>query len=253
MMFIPEVKVTMIDPEINVRFIQNYLSREKADNTTRPFFDKTVLLYPELKDIRSVDDENARNEIIRRAVLQRLSDNKTEIENRIRHFRDVFRHFISDFIEAECRLFNYEWKTSQPQIQCFVGYLPFYPRSTEDKCFYVSYQDEERVFSGAVHEINHMIFFEKWKEMHGGPCAEPLWPDPLWYLEEIIVDPTLNDERVRCHTLYENKAYPAFYEKDAATGISLMDRVTACYNTHCNIEDFLDAAYGIIRKHLLTC
>ena len=248
-MFIPEVKVSMIDPEMNAGFIQNYLSKEKADNTTRPFCDKTILLYPELKSIHTVNDEKTRKTIIQKAVFERLVNHRPEIEIRIKHFQDVFDGFISDFIEAECQLFHYEWKASHPRINCFVGYLPFYPRSTEDKCFYVSYHDEERVFSGAVHEINHMIFFEKWKEMHGSQCAEPFWPDPLWYLEEIIVDPTLNDERVKCHTLYENKAYPMFYEKDSVTGKSIMDRIMECYSTHSQIEEFLDASYKIIRKH----
>jgi hypothetical protein len=247
-MFIPEVKVSMIDPEMNTGFIRNFLSKEKADNKTRPFYDKTILLYPELKDIHTVHDEKARKTIIQQAVAERLASHRPEIEVRIQHFQDVFDGFISDFIQAECQLFHYEWKASQPQINCFVGYLPFYPRSTEDKCFYVSYHDEERVFSGAVHEINHMIFFEKWKEMHGIDDPEPAWPDPLWYLEEIIVDPTLNDERVKCHTLYENKAYPMFYEKDNVTGVSVMDRVKECYKSHSEIEGFIDAACGIVRE-----
>ncbi|MBR5961711.1 MAG: hypothetical protein IKZ98_12060 [Clostridia bacterium] len=251
-MFIPEVKVSMIDPETNAGFIQNYLSKEKAENTTRPFYDKTILLYPELKNIHTVDDEKARKTIIQQAVFERLWNHRPEIEIRIQHFQDVFDSFIRDFIEAECKLFHYEWKASHPQIDCFVGYLPFYPRSTEEKCFYVSYQDEERVFSGAVHEINHMIFFEKWKEIHGIHCPEPQWPDPLWYLEEIIVDPTLNDERVKCHTLYENKAYPMFYEKDSVTGVSIMDQVMACYKSHSKIEDFLNASYKIMREHFDT-
>ena len=33
-MFIPEVKVSMIDPEMNAGFIQNFLSKEKADINT---------------------------------------------------------------------------------------------------------------------------------------------------------------------------------------------------------------------------
>ena len=175
-----------------------------------------------------------------------------ELLSGIMRFQDVFDSFIRDFIEAQCKLFQYEWKASHPQIHCFVGYLPFYPRSTEEMCFYVSYQDEERVFSGAVHEINHMIFFQKWKEMHGSQCAEPVWPDPLWYLEEIIVDPTLNDERVKHHTLYENKAYPLFYEKDKLTGVSIMDRIMDCYNKHSRIEDFLDTSYKIVREYFIT-
>ena len=245
-MFIPKLKVSIVDFETNARFICNYCSKEKEENNTRPFFEKTLMLYPELEKVRDMADCGEQDGFIRQAVIKRLTENRAEIEARTAHFQEVFDSFIPEFIEAQCKLFNYEWRESDPIINCYVGYTPFYPRSTEDKCFYVSYQDEERVFSGAVHEINHMVFFEKWKEMHGA-TEEKQWPNPLWYLEEIIVDPTLNDERVKKHTLYDNKAYPQFYEV-GADGVSLMDLVKECYRNSANIETFLDDSYEIIKK-----
>ena len=175
-MLVPKVKVERINPEDNIRFIRNYLSKDKQENNTRPFYEKTIALYPELRDIDRVTDEDERETMIRGVVLRRLEDNREEIRRRMDYFSERFDMFMDGFIEASCRLFNYEWKTEEPVITCYTGYLPFYPRSARDKCFYVSYQDEERVFSGAVHEINHMIFFEKWQEMHGGSIREPAWP-----------------------------------------------------------------------------
>ena len=248
-MFLPKVKVERINPEDNIRFIRNYLSKDKQENNTRPFYEKTIALYPELRDIDRVTDGDERETIIRRAVLRRLEENREEIRRRMDYFSERFDMFMDGFIEASCRLFNYEWKAEDPVITCYTGYLPFYPRSARDKCFYVSYQDEERVFSGAVHEINHMIFFDKWNEMHGGNVTEPVWPDPLWYLEEIIVDPTLNEEDVRKHTLYENKAYPLFYEHDE-TGESMMDRIQKLFRSRKSIEDFLEEAYAAVCKEI---
>ena len=60
---------------------------------------------------------------------------------------------------------------------------------------------------------------------------------------------TLNDERVKHHTLYENRAYPVFYEEDES-GQSLMDKVKKCYEKADNIEAFLDEAYEIIKTNL---
>ena len=245
-MFLPKLVILPINPEENVKFITNYLSDDKRKNNTRPFYEKTISLYPELAVIEKMEDETMRMEIIRQAVLQRLSDHETEIQQRIEYFSKKFDMFIYDFLEAQCKLFNYEWKEKQPEIICYVGYLPFYPRSAKDKCFYVSFQDEERVFSGAVHEINHMIFFEKWNEMHGENCEEKVWPDPLWYLEEIIVDPTLNEESVKRFTLYENKAYPQFYVPKPNDSESIMDKVKKCYKCRKNIEGFLNEAYKIV-------
>lgn len=249
-MFLPKLKILPIHPEENVRFITNYLSDDKRKNNTRPFFEKTISLYPELKNIGAINDETLQKETIKQAVLKRLADHEEEIRQRIEYFQERFDSFIYDFMEAQCRLFNYEWKESQPEITCYVGYLPFYPRSAKDKCFYVSFQDEERVFSGAVHEINHMIFFEKWNEMHGGNCEEKLWPDPLWYLEEIVVDPTLNDESVKKFTLYENKAYPQFYVPEPGSTESIMDRVKVCYENRSSIESFLEEAYRVVCEYV---
>lgn len=249
-MFLPKLVILPINPEENVKFITNYLSDDKRKNNTRPFYEKTISLYPELAVIEKIEDETRRMEIIRQAVLKRLSDHETEIQQRIEYFSKKFDMFIYDFLEAQCKLFNYEWKENQHEIICYVGYLPFYPRSAKDKCFYVSFQDEERVFSGAVHEINHMIFFEKWNEMHGGNCEEKVWPDPLWYLEEIIVDPTLNEESVKRFTLYENKAYPQFYVPKPNDSESIMDKVKKCYKRRENIEGFLNEAYKIVCDYL---
>ena len=83
--------------------------------------------------------------------------------------------------------------------------------------------------------------------MHGFKGAEPSWPDPLWYLEEIIVDPTLNDERVRPYTLYENKAYPQFYIANKNNDKSIMAKIKECYGNHKNnIEEFIEEAYKIV-------
>jgi len=244
-MFLPKVKVELINPEDNIRFIGNWLAKDTQKNKTRPFYEKTITLYPELRDIDQVSDAAERKAMIRRAVTSRLDENREVIEKRMAYFSERFDSFLYEFIGACCRLFNYEWKAEHPFITCYTGYLPFYPRSTTEMCFYVSYHDEERVFSGAVHEINHMIFFQKWNETHGGGIKEPAWPDPLWYLEEIIVDPTLNEENVRKHTLYENKAYPLFYEPDE-TGESVMDRIRKLFDSRTSIEDFLEKAYAAV-------
>ena len=248
--FIPKVRVLPIDPEDNARFIKNFLSRDKQKNTTRPFYDKTIALYPELKDVAEIEDEAERDMAIRLAVFKRLADNEAEIRQRIQYFTEKFDSFIPQFIEASCALFNYEWKESQPEIICYVGYIPFYPRSSQDKCFFVSYQDEERVFSGAVHEINHMIFYEKLCEMKGVTLPDPVWPEPLWYLQEIVVDPTLNEPEVRKFTLYDNKAYPQFYEPLHGTDESIMDKVKRCFDERVSIEAFLTEALEIVKENM---
>lgn len=245
-MYIPELQIEPILIEDNAKFICNFLSPSKQENQTRPFLEKTIAMYPELKEAITIQDDSARNALIYSAVSERLQVSQKEIEDRIIYFRNKFSLFMNDFILAQCSIYNYQWKKEDAVIHCYVGYLPFYPRSTKEKCFYISYNDEERVFSGAVHEINHMIFYEKWNEMHGQAYRkERFWPDPLWFLEEIVVDPTLNDERVKPYTLYENRAYEQFY-LPLIENRSIMSYVKQMYESKSSIEGFLEEAYKFV-------
>lgn len=249
-MFLPKIKVEPLKFVFNQRLICRYLSPENAVNTTRPFAEKTYAMYPELRGVLDGLSAEERNAVICKAVEKRLAAAADDIQARVAYFQDKFDSFLPDFIRAQCELYRYEWKESHPAITCYVGYIPFYPRSVEDRWFYVSYNDEERVFSGAVHEINHMIFYEKWKEMNGlREFRNPGFPDPFWYLEEMIVDPTLNDPLVKPHTLYENRAYDQFYTQKVY-GKSLMEHLCEMYENKIDIESFIRQALTFVETHL---
>ncbi len=249
-MFTPQIIVQPLKPIFNVRLICNYLSPSKSANKTRPFAEKTYTMYPELRSILDNKDENERNEIIRQAVEKRLTDYAEEISERVQYFQKRFDSFLYDCLEAQCRLYNYSWKESHPFINCYVGYMPFYPRNDIDKWFYVSYNDEERVFSGAVHEINHMSFYEKWKEMNQlDSMPPPRFPEPIWYFQEMVVAPTLNDPTVKPYTLYENRAYDQFYTQ-MVNEKSIIEHLQELYDKKTSIEDFLRNGLAFTKKNI---
>ncbi len=249
-MFLPKINVEPLRTVFNQRLICRYLSPEMAVNTTRPFAEKTYAMYPELCGVLDGKFGEERNAIINKAVEDRLATAADDIRMRIEYFQNKFDSFLPDFIRAQCELYRYEWKESHPHITCYVGYVPFYPRNVEEHWFYVSYNDEERVFSGAVHEINHMIFYEKWKEMNGlNDFLNPGFPDPLWYLEELIVDPTLNDPSVKPFTLYENRAYDQFYVR-TVKGKSFMEHLNVMYTEKTDIETFMRQALKFVENHI---
>lgn len=83
-----------------------------------------------------------------------------------------------------------------------------------------------------MHEINHFVLFEKWKSMNGyAKAREPEQPEPLWFLEEMIVDPTLNTKALQEIVPYPQKAYEQFY-------------------TASIIEEFLERTYRYIEDNL---
>ena len=249
-MFMPKIVVQQLPISFNANLICRNLSPAKAINKTRPFAEKTYSMFPELLGVLDGKDEEERNEIIRQAVEKRLIDSAEEIVERVQYFQSKFDSFLYGFIEAQCKLYNYSWKEVHPRINCYVGYIPFYPRHDIDKWFCVSYNDEERAFSGAVHEINHMIFYEKWKEINDlDSMSSPRFPEPIWFFQEMIVDPTLNDPMVKPYTLYENRAYDQFYTQ-MVDGKSVMDHLREMYCQKTSIETFMRKGFAFVEKHI---
>jgi len=196
-MFIPQLRVQELKPFFNTRLICIYLSPEKAKNKTLPFAEKTYQMYPELSGTLDGLDDEHRYTIIKVAVEKRLYDAKDEINKRITYFDNKFKTFIPDFIEAQCRLYNYEWKE--------------------------------------MHALEEM--------------ESPKFPDVLWFLEEMMVETTLNDSMVKPYTLYENRAYKLFYNL-TINGKSVIDNLRDMYCKKCSIESFILHAYDFTQNHI---
>ncbi|HEX3077822.1 MAG TPA: hypothetical protein VHQ24_13245, partial [Lachnospiraceae bacterium] len=115
------------------------------------------------------------------------------------------------------------------------------------KEYFVSYEkDMDMLMMASIHEINHFVLFEKWKQIHGYEAEnEPLYPDTLWFLEEMAVDPTLNVPCIQNVAPYPQKAYEQFYERNIY-GISAEEHIINLFDGRTSMEDFLDKAYQFI-------
>lgn len=80
---------------------------------------------------------------------------------------------------------------------------------------------------------------------------EPGFPDPFWFLEEMIVEPTLNDPKVKPHTLYENRAYDQFYTK-TVDGKSFIEHLNEMYQDKIDIESFIRQAFDFVETNVST-
>lgn len=250
-MYIPKIIVKPLDIKTNVELIARYVNPSfNRTNKSRPFAEKTYKLYPKLKGL--IEDNMTYDEvlhIVTPIVEQELMDSKEKIEKRIDYFKDEFDKYSDDLINELLNLFEVSWE-DEKDIDCFVGYIPFYPRSIVYKFFDVSYADEDRVFLGTAHEINHFVFFEKWKQLYGyNDSNEPLHPEPLWFTCELIVDPTLNTKRIQEITGYEHKAYEQFYT-ESIDGKIVMDYVKEFFNERNTIKEFIDKTYEFCVNHI---
>lgn len=248
-----KIHVQPIEVEVNASFITRYVSPEfNARNKSRSFDEGVYAMFPELQgkitSEMSMDDIYA---IVLPVVTADLKKHEAGIQEKIIEIQEEFDHFIDKLVDGLYELFELENQNEMDHMKCYVGHLPRFPRNVMTKVFFVSFEAEEIIYTGAVHEINHFYCFEKWKTMHGYNLPrEPYHPEPLWFLQELIVDPTLNEPMIQRIAPYEQKAYPQFYNQ-SINGKPLMNYIKEFYQERKSMADFLDRSYDFIEKNIV--
>lgn len=251
-MTLPHITVKMIDPLLNASFIAKYINPEfLAKNKSRPFAEGVYELYPSLRG--KIMDSMTKEEIydvVEPIVLKELKFRKEELESRISTLQQHFQSFEQLILQNMLTLFQVTWPVEQKEIICYIGYIPRCPRCCITKeLFLTSSMDIETNIKAAIHEINHFVFYEKWRQMHGFPeGVEPMHPETLWFLEELIVDPTLNESMLQEIVPIPQQAYEQFYVQKI-DDIPVMTHIKEIYKRKENMEYFLEEAHAFIQKH----
>lgn len=251
-MIIPRITVEKMDLELNTRLICRYVNPEfNRAYKFRAFDERTYLLYPELRGKISdgmSDDEIYR--IVRPCVEQVFIQKEAEMNQKIVQLQSAFDIIQSPLMTNLINSFEMNWPEEQETIICNVGYVSSFPRNVITKSFFISYEKEtDMLMMASIHEINHFVLFEKCKQMHGyDKPKEPLYPDTLWFLEEMAVDPTLNIPCIQNVASYPQRAYDQFYEC-MIDGFSAEQHIINIYESRVSIADFLDTAYDFIEAH----
>lgn len=251
-MLTPKIAVRKMDQELNIKLICKYVNPEfNKKNKSRPFAERTYLLYPELrgKILDSMDDEEI-YKVVKPSVERVYLEKELDIERKIIQLQEAFDIIQDELISNLLCTFELKWPEEYKRFTCYVGCISSFPRNVMTKEFFVSYEkDIDMLMMASIHEINHFLLFEKWKQMHGYDREnEPLYPDTLWFLEEMVVDPTLNIPCIQNVAPYPQKAYEQFYER-MIDGIPAENHIINMFINRTSIENFLNTAYDFIDKN----
>ncbi len=244
-----EIKVSPC--KVNARSVaDNLITALNKSNPAVPLMERTEKILPGIcETVNEKTDPNEIYLIVEKMISDRLKKDETHISEKIKHFNALARNILSEAVEEITEIFSLKYK--QPvEFRCFLGIYNPFPRSVLTKEYFLHYDISDEVFLRAsLHEINHMIFFDKWKNMFGYEThKEPDFPDILWFLEELIIEPTLNDSRIQNIVPIKHNAYDSF-KKISIDGIPLTSYVQNLYDCRENIEDFIDTAYCFIREN----
>lgn len=184
--------------------------------------------------------------VVEKMISEQLKRDEKQIEEKAGHFYDCAQSLLLKAVQEMIEMFSLEYD-KPPFFKCFLGVYNPFPREVLKKEYFLHYNISDDVFMRAsLHEINHMIFFDKWKSMHGySGAGEPIFPETLWFLEELVIEPTLNDERIQRLVPIKHSAYDSF-KKTEIEGMSLTQHIQNIYDGRKNIEDFIDRAYKFI-------
>jgi len=247
------ITVSPIDPDYNIDLVARWVSPGyNRANKTLPFAESAYALFPELRGKISGGMTDAQiRKIVAPCVKRKLKENKRLIQKKTGYLQAYFQRINGALLAALADVHETRWPAGCQRIDCYAGYISRCPRNVITKKFWVSCtMDEEEIVRAAVHEMCHFMFYEKWKEIFGAVHPEDLGhPSPRWYLEEMAVDPLLNDVRIRAIVPLEHRAYPQFYSETIA-GAAVMDHIKGFYADRDSVEGFIRNAYRFVEGNI---
>ncbi len=251
-MTIPEIKVKISDIEYNTQLIAELLYPDFSEkNNTLPFKERVFRAFPQLAAaIKLGMTKEDIYDVVKKMMCSEYEKNNKEMKEREKEIFYKLSVFQSAIIPKMLDLFEVEWPKEHPEITCYLGLYAVFPRNVLTKEYWIHYKTaEEVIMRASVHEINHFILFEKWKAMHGYTLLEqPSYPDVLWFLEEMAVDPTLNIKEMQEVAPYPQKAYEVFYS-NTINDNPIEEYIIKLFKERENMADFLNKAYLFIEDN----
>lgn len=249
---IPIIKVEISDFGYNVQSIAELLYQNNIEkNKSIAFKDRIFYRFPDIKDRYSEDmSDQEIDQVVEQVLRTEYERNLIEMEVRRKELQEKLKLFLIPAFLKMHELFEINW-IEKMEITCYLGLYTVFPRNVITREYWVHYlAPDEVIMKASVHEINHIILFEKWKSMHGYTKAiEPVHPEPLWWLEEMAVDPTLNHPEMLKVSPYQQKAYQSFYD-NKINGVALEEYIIQIFDERVDMADFLDKAYNFIESNI---
>jgi len=199
--YIPEVKFELAPIELEAETLCTFSLKER-----RLFGAMINKVYPELEDI--VRKTNSEDEAIlkcREFSENIIEKNMTAIFEAKDSFQNDWNLINKEFLETLSKHFETEWPRDKSVITGYISMVPVFPRFLESYSFCVGYRVKTAIARDIIaHEIVHLLWFKKWKEVFPDiPADEYESPHLTWRLSEIM-DPII----LQYHPIIKNLVQP---------------------------------------------
>jgi hypothetical protein len=245
---LPKVNFKTMSLEENINMMAMFIDGENDDiekKNTEFFKDK----YTTLKNIDFTD--MSREEII--IILSKIENEWAKEMEPLKEVTNLFQQswdLINDNVmnDLSNRL-NIKWPEDCLDINANLGIMYACPRYISKRQFDADiHADFNRLKMITIHEICHMLYFEKWKELYND-YDEKHYNNPhiIWHLSEAIIDPLLNNETFTKYTNMTIGSYNRFYSTKI-NDESIIDILRNIMNNN-SIEDAIKGSYNFFLEN----
>lgn len=244
-MQIPKIKFVKMTLEENIEIIK---WAYYEDDDVLGIYRYTIQYLPELAHIDKSLPKTDVYKIIENIVKTDYSKYKTEIENEVERYNNLWREYNDLYFEALAKYFEVEWPSNIDIIEVSVGLIPVFPRNLDDFSFAISTGvDDWKIIETCAHETLHFLWFEKWKNIYPEiPRIEYDSPYITWQYSEMVTDPILNSKPFSDIFDFEEKGYDTFYEMyDGETLV--MDCLRQIYSENISINEKIVKGFNYIK------
>ncbi len=239
-MHYPKVKFKLSPISEEVELLKHFINH-KCDYFRNSF----LRTYPSLKN---------KNLPIKSLVIALWKQNKKQAQINMKRYSKDWGAIEKEFMEKLSETINTSWFTKPKNIVCYSSLTLVFPRDLDEKSFFINWNMPKwGVHKVAAHEITHLLYFKKLKELFPKiPKSHYERPHIEWALSEILAPVILNGKEFRKILPYWHRTEPPFYTVKIGRK-TIMDCFEGKYKEYVkkgkSFDEYLIWASDFAKKH----
>jgi len=174
---------------------------------------------------------------------------KKDLQNKLKNYKKEFEKIAYKIVSEFKKILELDAiKLNKTNI--LISLSPINPYDLEKKEFSVYWNFLIKdMIAISIHELFHLLYFEKWKEIFPKTEIKDFKPPSLiWHLSELIVPIILNDKKIQEIFEYNHRSYEE-YNKLKINNESINEIILNLYKNRKDFSSFIKEAYKIMIAH----
>lgn len=226
----------------------------QTDGESAYWLDGLYAFYPQIDKNHALSlNWEQRSKYIAQMLEQIYLENEATINEKVQMYQQYWEQNQSQIEEALSDIFEMDCRTAFQDLICNVSINPISPRFLKEKRFEVFFFNSEKGALGmSLHEIMHIVWFDKWNKLFADSYEEYERPTLKWILSEMVVETLMKDPRLSNLNPYFPREhggciYPYFFDMKAGNDL-VLEKIDGMHDA-LRIGDFMKESYQYLLNH----